>query len=228
MRVHLAIIFSAICSSALAEQTPETTTATAIHSIGRPHVCNSYYPPAAVRAGAEGTVLLGFIVTAKGGVSDIKILTSSGNKDLDDAAVNCASHWLYKPATKDAVPVDTPWKANVVWKFALPPAVQTALSCLYHREQLVPPPNLGQTVVNFRVMQDGSVTDAKVAQSSGDRFFDAMGMGCAQARHFDMSALTLPGDGLPGHLEMDWAGALASLSNTAVPPQSPNAASGSK
>ncbi len=234
MRYLLAIILSLACVPALADEPVETSLSTVTSanagpfSIGRPHVCGAYYPATAFKAHIEGTVLLGFVVTDKGGVKDIKVSESSGNKDLDDASVFCASHWLYRPATKDTVPIEMPWKAKVVWKIAPLPEVQTALSCVSRRAGQSAPPNLGHTAVSFRVMQDGSVADVKVTQSSGNRAWDDIGVACAQARHFDMSVVTLPNDGLPGHLEMDWVGALAALAPPATLPPPASGTSGSK
>jgi len=53
-------------------------------------------------------------------------------------------------------------------------------------------------------------------QSSGYTVWDDAGVACAKARHFDMSVFTVPSDGLLGHLEMDWLGALASLTGSAT------------
>ncbi len=234
MRYQLAIILSLACGPAMADEPVETSLSTAVSanagpfSVGRPHVCATFYPPAALKGHVEGTTTLDFVVTVQGGVRDIKVSNSSGNKDLDDAAVNCASRWRYKPATKDTVPIEMSWKANVVWKITPLPEVQAALSCLYHRENQPAPPNLGHTAVTFRVMQDGSVTDVKVTQSSGYGVWDDVGTACAQARHFDMSNFTIPSDGLPGHMEMDWKGALATLAPPATLPPPTSGTSGNK
>ena len=115
MRIHLAIIFGLIFGPAMVDEPVETNVSTTVSanagpfSIGRPHTCASYYPPAALKAHAQGTDLLEFTVTTDGGVKDIKVAKSSGNKDLDDAALSCASHWRYKPAKKDSVPTEVPW-----------------------------------------------------------------------------------------------------------------------
>jgi len=87
-------------------------------SIGRPHTCQRYYPPALQEQGIQGTTLLSFRVTRYGAVRDIVVSESSGNTDLDAAAVFCAQHWLYKPATQSGRPIEVPWVAKVVW--ALP------------------------------------------------------------------------------------------------------------
>ena len=80
------------------------------------HSCLDYYPEAAKNAGIEGITTLAFTVTEQGTVADLRIAKSSGNADLDNAAVTCASLWHYKPARKDSKPVATPWQAAVEWK----------------------------------------------------------------------------------------------------------------
>jgi TonB family protein len=225
MRVHLVIVFSLICGPAIADETVETGVSTAVStdigpfSIGRAHTCASYYPPTALKVRAQGTDLMEFTVTASGSVKDVKVAKSSGNKELDDAAVTCVSHWLYKPATKDSTPTEVLWKANVVWNIALPPAVQTALGCLYHRESTSTPQSLGQTAVSFRVSQEGAVSNVRITQSSGSTIWDDIGISCTQARHYNVSIFTVPDEGLSAHLEMDWVGAIASLAQPTTPAQ---------
>lgn len=84
-------------------------------SIGRPHVCLQDYPPISVRLGEQGTTTLGFTITAEGNVEGVHVVKSSGSERLDNAAVNCASHWHYKAAIQAGHPVAVSWKANVVW-----------------------------------------------------------------------------------------------------------------
>jgi TonB family protein len=226
MRVALAIVFNVICSAAQAQQTPETSVSAAPFSIGRPHVCSSYYPPEAMKANIEGTVLVGFMVKVSGSVSDIKVLKSSGNKDLDDAAVTCVTHWRYKPAIDNGAPIEMPWQANVVWKIAPAPEVEAARFCMLKTDPSRLPASPGHTIVNFHVMQDGSVSDVRVLHSSGYQEWDDVGVACAQARRYNMSAFKLPSEGLPSQMAMDWAGALASIPPAPVPPAA--AATGTK
>ncbi|MCD9028141.1 TonB family protein [Luteimonas sp. BDR2-5] len=72
------------------------------------------YPPAAVREGIEGTVLLDIEVAGNGEIERIVVAESSGHPLLDDAAVRAARRWRVHPgaATSDVdvvrmrVPVD--------------------------------------------------------------------------------------------------------------------------
>lgn len=82
-----------------------------------PHRCGrDGYPQAERSQGIEGTTKLSFTVDAGGDIRDIAVSTSSGNANLDAAAVECAAFWRYRPATQDGIAFAKPWQAQVVWK----------------------------------------------------------------------------------------------------------------
>jgi len=81
-----------------------------------PHTCEYYYPPKELADGVEGTTTLSFTVRIDGYVEDIKLVASSGNDELDKAAVQCATAWHYIPARVDGEPVASPLQAKVVWQ----------------------------------------------------------------------------------------------------------------
>jgi protein TonB len=105
----------ALASALLAVSAPGIAAAS---PVGVPHTCQQYYPLTLQQQGIAGTTSLSFLVTSHGQVRDIAVAQSSGNGDLDAAAVACAKRWRYKPATKDGNPIEAPWVAKVVW--ALP------------------------------------------------------------------------------------------------------------
>ncbi|MEI9931676.1 MAG: energy transducer TonB [Rhizomicrobium sp.] len=77
------------------------------------------YGPVSVDSYASQSGRDNFIVvqvTPDGNVSDVTVAKSSGFDSLDNAAVSCAGHWHYKPATQDGQAVETSWQANVQWK----------------------------------------------------------------------------------------------------------------
>jgi protein TonB len=84
-------------------------------SIGKPHVCLQDYPAISVRLGEQGTTVLAFTITVDGHVENVHVATSSGSERLDNAAVQCASSWRYRPAVEKNNPVAVPWKAEVKW-----------------------------------------------------------------------------------------------------------------
>ncbi len=74
------------------------------------------YPPIARRIGAEGKVTLRLTVTEEGRVSEAEVVTSSGRGDLDQTAQQwILTHWAYKPASANGVPVASKTLATVVF-----------------------------------------------------------------------------------------------------------------
>lgn len=90
------------------------------------HNCDEFYPQAAAVIRATGSTRVRFKITERGRVRDQGIVISSGNADLDAAALKCVTHWRYIPAIKDNKPVEVPWEAIIKWEFKepeLPPEV---------------------------------------------------------------------------------------------------------
>jgi|GEM_PF-2471068 len=84
------------------------------------HSCRPEYPPAAVRARAEGTTILEFTVAATGALTTVEILQSAGPTPehhlLDEAAVAALRSCPFKAAV-DGVgkPVEAKVKVNYDW-----------------------------------------------------------------------------------------------------------------
>jgi protein TonB len=89
---------------------------TAPVSIGRPHSCESEYPPMAIRLNQQGTTIINFTVNIDGSVSNVRIVGSSGHEMLDAAAIQCAWSWRYRPAFENGWPVRAPWTTSVHWR----------------------------------------------------------------------------------------------------------------
>lgn len=74
------------------------------------------YPNLARKLGEQGTVKLRIALDARGAVTGVTVLDSSGHARLDDAAVDWVkAHWRYRPATRDGAPVPSTAVANVVF-----------------------------------------------------------------------------------------------------------------
>ena len=163
--------------------TPIQTSATHTTPIGRPHTCDNGYPAAAIENMAQGTTTLQFTIGTDGLTHDISIYATSGNKDLDDAAVACASRWRYKPAVQDGKTVAVPWKANVAWRMPTlslpvgfnPLAHQCAQAFLFAQNRHDGAFDLR---LAFFVNPDGSVGAARVVRSSEDFELDSAFVKC--------------------------------------------------
>ncbi len=164
--------------------------------IGRPHTCSAYYPKAEGEAGTEGVTTLSFTITDEGRVEDIAVAKSSGNANLDNAAVLCARPWRYLPALEAGKPVAVPWKAKVVWKIEgprIPPLAGPAPDCL--RAYPVKAEDLagidGVTEVSF-VIAAGEVRDVTVKYSSGNAALDRAAVECVASRHYQRDTMIGP------------------------------------
>lgn len=80
------------------------------------------YPKAAIKAKAAGEVLLRVLVTAAGLPEQVEVERSSGNSELDQAAVDAVRKWKFNAASNGRTPV--PAWVNVPITFSLdgPPA----------------------------------------------------------------------------------------------------------
>ena len=76
------------------------------------------YPEEVKDAGIEGTVVVKMLVDIDGTVIETKVLRSSGNYILDQAALEAAERALFKPATQDGVPVRV-W-VSMPFRYKLP------------------------------------------------------------------------------------------------------------
>jgi TonB family protein len=171
-------------------------------SIGRPHSCpENQYPVSALQTGTEGDTFVKFTITAEGRVADVSLRTSSGNADLDAAAMTCARDWLYQPALQNGTPVAVPWTAEVRWQISVtePYAALDAasLACIkadsvtwdeYKKAAL-------HTVVRVH-FANGAVSDVIVAGSSGDPDLDSRVTACYRSVPPELTANVPDGDEL--------------------------------
>jgi TonB family protein len=70
------------------------------------------YPSSAVSAGRQGQTVVDVTVAVDGSVSDAVVLTSSGVRALDDAALAAARSSIYSLATMNGVPVASHFSAT--------------------------------------------------------------------------------------------------------------------
>jgi len=71
------------------------------------------YPPEEMRRGVTGTVSLELSYDANGTVTDVQVVSSSGNRNLDRAAKLAAMKWKVNPGTRGGVRVAGRAKTDV-------------------------------------------------------------------------------------------------------------------
>ena len=73
------------------------------------------YPPEEQRRGVTGTVTISLSYDPNGNVLEVQVIKSSGNRNLDRAAVKAAKRWKINPAVRNGVRVAGVAKTDVVF-----------------------------------------------------------------------------------------------------------------
>jgi TonB family protein len=82
---------------------------------GNPKRVEPTYPPGAIARQASGVVTVTVEVAADGSVANAELATSSGDAELDDAAVAAVREWRFEPAQCDGVPYATSGSVSVTF-----------------------------------------------------------------------------------------------------------------
>jgi TonB family protein len=151
--------------------------------IPAPHECKNYWPATALLNDVQGTDIVGFTIGADGTVSKPFIEHSSGDADLDDAALHCVTHWIYSPASVRGQAVAQPWQAKVVWVRSGSRAVLLPFPPCHVPKPMTPPPG-DETVIDFIIGEDGTVHDVSTMTSSGDDALDQAALSCIATWRF--------------------------------------------
>jgi TonB family protein len=159
------------------------------------HCSDDLYPRSALNNLVTGGATVGFTIGTDGKVSGVKVITSSGSPDIDQASIACVSSWTYRPAMRAGVPVATPWRSQVKWDILPGPfaGISHATGAKHHcGERPRDPANPaapGLAVLDFAIDTEGNVTDLSLQQSSGDKVFDAYAMKCVSAWQYTVTAI---------------------------------------
>jgi TonB family protein len=141
-----------------------------------------FYPEMAVRP--EGTTLVGFVPMPDGKFANVSVRHSSGNRQLDEAAVACVSSWRYDPGSDK----DRDWVqykgAFIAWsaKSILPMGKRVGRphNCEAFYPSVAAQQGLtGTTALRFTITAEGRVRDTQIAKSSGSDILDDAGKTCA-------------------------------------------------
>jgi TonB family protein len=99
------LVWFAACSPALAQDSGqlEASTYRPAEPVDRP---NPNYPSSALSSGKEGWVMLSFVISPSGDVTETMIEDSSGVEAFERAAMRAVESWKYRPATQDGEPVE--------------------------------------------------------------------------------------------------------------------------
>ena len=166
---------------------------------------NVEYPVFARMNGIQGRTICQFVVNKSGSLSDIKILKSSGNNELDEEAVNVIASmpkWIPGRSAgeivrvKYTIPVTFKIAAQVPTNDSLVISTDTTIHAIVNQMPEFPGgqqalfdylanniryPNKangaqGRVIITFVVEQDGSISNVEIAKSAGNKWLDREGI----------------------------------------------------
>ena len=145
--------------------------------------CDLLYPPAEKSAGTEGVTVLSVRIATNGTASEASVAQSSGDSDLDKAAVACVKGSHVGRVKQDGKPIEVTWQRQVAWrahdssKITIPRVSAKTEQCshpfpAFHTRGSV------STDVSFHIEPDGGVRDIVVLKSSGNPQLDGLATDC--------------------------------------------------
>jgi TonB family protein len=127
------------------------------------------YPVGAVRTGEHGNTLLTVTVGEGGTAKEIAVTQSSGFETLDVAAASfIKSHWRWKPFSGDCSVLPAPLLVGFAWILDPPKAdFGLSVSATEYPAGAAERYEWGDTYLNMTLDGAGTVTEGKIAYSSG-------------------------------------------------------------
>jgi len=171
-------------------QTPAVSQLTRPPSALQPKVSGPKctFPAGALRAGIDERTLLEFRIGTNGQITDVVVNDSSGNADLNQAAIRCFNNWRADPS--EATGFGT-LRAHIWWNspagasrspIAIPVGTFT-VNRLQTCEPFYPTDKLradigGLVKLEFTITEQGNVTNPTIIASSGYPDLDAAALVC--------------------------------------------------
>jgi TonB family protein len=199
----LAIIFALLSTPALSQDpvAPDVTAA-ANAPVNRAPDCSAWQ----LKPSARGDTVLAVRVSVSGDVLAASVQHTSGNRDLDAAALACSEHMHIAPPTRDGKPVEATWIVVVGWleqtsSLYFVPHVEDRTACEYPFVAWSGGV-VGAVVLSVHIGADGKVQKAAIEKSSGAEILDKASLRCASSWVFPPALI----DGRPD--EIDWTSAI--------------------
>jgi TonB family protein len=194
----LAMIFALVLATPAFGQMPASPAGHVIN-------CNAFNPGTHDRA----ATVLAVNISSTGDVTAASVKTSSGNKDLDAAAIACASHMYFSELTADGRPVDLTWIVAIAWatdgtaSYFVPKVVGNENACAY--PQVAQEENIsGSVTLVLRIGADGKVQSTAIVKSSGEQILDTASRRCAASWTFPPALIAGQPAAIEWSQELNW------------------------
>jgi TonB family protein len=203
--VLVSLLLTASSAQAQDMPSPQTTPRTAPTTVRTN--CDAFTPH---DVKTDAATFVSVRITAEGEMRDPTLFRSSGNDDLDKAALACADGYHVGYVSVEGKPAEVTWVLAHSWAArgagfgpAQPPGSRNEpCKSSYHPDRIPKP----STTVSYRIATDGTVKDATVVQSSGVPVFDSAAVNCvASWRFFPATQNGQPVE-VGQALEVNWGG----------------------
>jgi TonB family protein len=142
--------------------------------------CDALYPEDAPNSGT--TYLVVHIDASSGHLSRSAVLHSSGDAAVDAAAVSCANHQRIHFPIQSTNLTEFDWIIAETWArngySLITPNPNTGRMNLCSDSSFIT--DTGTTLISFRILNDGTVANLAVAESSGNSQLDDKSLACVR------------------------------------------------
>lgn len=150
--------------------------------------CEAFTPQDVKFSSAPSATLVSVRITPQGEMRDPTLFQSSGDNELDKAALACAEGYQIGYVSVGGKPAEVRWILAHSWATpgsgfgpAYPPGVQNRPCTSSHQANRIENP---ATTVSYRIATDGTVRDAAVEESSGVPSLDQAVARCVASWRF--------------------------------------------
>jgi TonB family protein len=157
-----------------------------------PPTCDPYLLPGVTVSPTTPSTYFSYRFAADGSIHDVALYRSSGNSDLDKAALACANATgRSAPIMRGGNPIEGTWVGAVSWserwhQFIRPDRITGIIPpCYLHCPRVaVRMHEEGTARVSYRITATGDVSNATIVKSTGYGALDQASLDCVSGWHY--------------------------------------------
>jgi TonB family protein len=153
--------------------------------------CDRFVSPGVIVAPDTRPTLFSYRLGADGSVHDATLIWSSGNGELDEAALACANAAHRQEEIVGGAAAEIVWTGAISWSpaghtfFVPSPKRAAAATCrIDYPAESVGRSEQGDVIVGYRIGMDGAPKDETIVQSSGSHSLDDSALRCVSSFNY--------------------------------------------
>lgn len=157
-----------------------------------PSSCDQFLPPGTTHPQTNRVTILSYRLPLTGELEDVSVLRSSGDSNLDQAAVQCAKTIREPPLKVAGVSTEVSWVTGFFWNvpprqsgfYSVSPAGTANICGPVYPPVAIRQNQEGTVLIRYHVGTDGNVKDVAIAHSSGFPWLDGAAVTCTEFFHY--------------------------------------------